>query len=79
MERGWEWTVVGRRGKFKEVVNTMAKGFWMEGNLDGLEQDSDMKKFVWVEIEQLHCGMAENFGMWCSTESESFGQSFTWY
>ena len=54
----------------KEVVNTRARGFWMEGNLDVLEHGSDMKKFVWGEIEQFHCGMGENSRIWCSNESE---------
>ena len=51
----------------------------MGGNLDVLDYHSYMKKFVWGDIEPFHCGMGENFGLWCSTESESFGQSSAWY
>ena len=71
MERGWEWTVARRRGTFKQGGrNTRARGFWMQGNLNALEHGSDMKKFVWGEIKQFHCGMGENSRIWCSTESE---------
>ena len=54
-------------------VNTRVRGFWMGGNLDVLDYRSYMKKFVWGDIEPFHCGF------WCSTESESFGQSSAWY
>ena len=62
-----------------EGVNTRVRGFWMGGNLDVLDYRSYMKKFVWGDIEPFHCGMGENFGLLCSTESESFGQSSAWY
>ena len=62
MERGWLW--LGGEGSSSEKgVNTAARAFWMVENLDVLEHDNYMKKFVWGEIKPFHRGMVENFGV----------------